>query len=331
MNTRGKFRDVASVQQDPAEITVRLPGLKLLPPALRRQLRRQVLAVLTHDGPVPDYDTPAGDPGLFGPRSVTWKIHADFPSMMAGGMASLMVQMLHPLPLAAVWDHSNFRADILGRLRYTTAFVGRTTYASRAVAEAAIERVRRIHAAIAGTAADGRPYRADDPHLLTWIHSAECWCFLRAYQAYCHARVPLAMQDRYLTEMATIAEALGAQGVPKSMRELEAYFASMRAELVFDDRTREVLRVVGAMRLPIPLAGFSRNVFLGAAAALLPEWTLAMIGRSSLERVRDRAAAQSLKLVAPSIRDALAVGGLGWRACARTGTDYADLFRWPAR
>ncbi|HET7561818.1 MAG TPA: oxygenase MpaB family protein [Rhodanobacteraceae bacterium] len=308
---------------------MRLPGVKVLPPSLRRQLRSQVLAVLSHDGPIPDYDTPVGDPGLFGPDSVTWKIHADFPSMMAGGVAALMVQMLHPLPLAAVWDHSNFRVDILGRLRYTTAFVGRTTFAPRAIAEAEIERVRRIHLAISGTAPDGREYRADDPHLLTWIHSAECWCFLRAYQTYCHARIPLAMQDRYLAEMALIAEALGARDVPKSVREIVDYFASMQSELVFDARTREVLRILGAIQLPIPFAGFSRNVFLGAAAALLPDWALAIMRRPLLERLRDRAAAQSLKLIAPSIRDALAEGGLGWRACARTGTDYADLFRWP--
>jgi uncharacterized protein (DUF2236 family) len=308
---------------------VRLPGVKVLPPPVRRQLRTQVLAVLSHVGPTPDYDAPIGDPGLFGPDSVTWKIHADFPSMMAGGMAALMVQMLHPLPLAAVWDHSHFREDILARLRYTTAFVGRTTYAPRAVAEAAIERVRRIHHAIEGTAPDGRAYRADDPQLLTWIHSAECWCFLHAYQTYCHARIPPAMQDRYLAEMALVAEMLGARDVPKSLRELDAYLTRMQPELVFDERTREVMRILGAIQLPIPFAGFSRNVFLGAAAALLPDWALALMRRGPLERLRDRAAAHSLQLIAPSIRDALAEGGLGWRACARTGTDYAGLFRWP--
>jgi uncharacterized protein (DUF2236 family) len=115
-----------------------LPGVKLLPRAARRHLQRQVLAVLSRDAPAPDYDAPLGDPGLFGPDSATWKIHADFPSMMAGGLASLMLQALHPLALAGVWDHSAFRTDTLGRLRNTTAFVGRTTYAPRAPAVAAI-------------------------------------------------------------------------------------------------------------------------------------------------------------------------------------------------
>lgn len=314
-----------------ARRALRLPGLKVLPRPARRLLRRQVLAVLSHDGPTPDYDLPKGDPGLFGPHSVTWKVHADFPSMMSGGLAALMLQALHPLALAGVWDHSNFREDTLGRLRNTTAFVARTTYAPRAPAEAAIERVRRIHDTVNGSAADGRAYSANDPHLLTWVHCAGTWCFLNAYQTYCHACIPRALQDQYLREMARIAEALGATDVPKSLAELDAFFAGVRTELAFDGRKREVLRVLHAVHLPLPLAGVGRELFFGAGAAVLPDWALDLIGRSRLARLRDMAAANSLKLIAPSIRDAMAEGGLAWRACARTGTDYEALFRWPDR
>lgn len=309
----------------------RLPGARIVPRALRGHLRRQVLAVLSRSAPAPDYDAPVGDVGLFGPDSVTWKIHADFPSMMVGGLAALMLQSLHPLALAGVWDHSNFRDDILGRLRNTTAFVGRTTYAPRAVAEAAIERVRDIHHHVRGTAADGRAYSADDPHLLAWVHAAECWCFLQACQTYCGARIPAAEQDRYVGEMARIAQALGAPQAPRSLAELDAFFTTVRPELTFDARTREVLHVLGTMRLPIPLPGLSRTLFLGAAAALLPPWALDFKERSPAQRLRDRAAARALQWVAPSIRDAMAEGGLAWRACRRTGADYASLWRWDGR
>ena len=304
-----------------------LPGVKLLPRLARNHLRRQVLAVLSRDAPAPDYDTPLDDPGLFGPDSVTWKLHADFPSMMVGGLASLMLQALHPLALAGVWDHSTFRTDTLGRLRNTTAFVGRTTYAPRAPAEAAIQRVLAIHHAVRGTTPDGRAYSADDPHLLAWVHCAECWCFLRAYETYC-ACVPVPMQDRYLSEVALIAEALGARDVPKSVATLDGFFAAFRPELAFDERARETLRVLGSIRLPIPFAGFSRDLFLGAAAALMPGWALDLMERSGLRRLRDRGAAHALQLIAPSVRDAMAEGGLAWRACRRTGADYAGLFRW---
>ncbi len=305
----------------------RLPGVNLLPSVARKRLRRQVLAVLSRDAPAPDYDAPLGDPGLFGPDSVTWKVHADFPSMMAGGLASLMLQALHPLALAGVWDHSAFRTDTLGRLRNTTAFVGRTTYAPRAPAEAAIAHVRAIHHGVHGAAEDGRPYSADDPHLLAWVHCAGCWCFLRAYERYCQ-RIPVAMQDGYLDEMARVARALGAREVPVSTAELDAFFARVRLELSFDARTRETLRVLGSIRLPIPFAGLSRDLFLGAAAALLPGWALDLMERSGLQRWRDRGAGRVLALIAPSVRDAMAEGGLAWRACRRTGADYATLYRW---
>ena len=320
LDGRGRHRGGSAAHPD-------LPGVKLLPPVARKQLRRQVLAVLSRDVPAPDYDAPPGDPGLFGPDSATWKVHADFPSMMAGGLASLMLQALHPLALAGVWDHSAFRTDTLGRLRNITAFVGRSTYAPRAPAEAAIEHVRVIHRSVHGIAEDGRPYSADDPHLLNWVHCAGCWCFLRAYERYCQP-IPRAMQDRYLAEMARIAEALGARDVPDSTSELDAFFARVRPELSFDARTRETLRVLGSIRLPIPLAGLSRDLFLGSAAALLPGWALDLMARSRRQRLRDRCAARALWLIAPSVRDAMAEGGLAWRACKRTGADYEALYKW---
>ncbi|RZK81376.1 MAG: DUF2236 domain-containing protein, partial [Methylobacterium sp.] len=120
-----------------------------------------------------DLSRPAGDPGLFGPGSATWAVHGDFTSMMIGGVCSLLVQMLHPAALAGVWDHSDFRRDMLGRLKRTAQFVTVTTYGSTAKAEGMIGRVRRIHDRVGGTLPDGTPYSANDPALLTWVHAAE--------------------------------------------------------------------------------------------------------------------------------------------------------------
>jgi hypothetical protein len=80
--------------------------------------------------------------------------------------------------------------------------------------------------------------------------------------------------------------------------------------------------------LPIPFSGLSRDLFMGAAAALLPPWALDLMGRSVLRRLRDRTSSRALRLIAPSVRDAMAEGGLAWRACRRTGADYAGLYRW---
>lgn len=306
---------------------LRLPGLKIIPGPLRRRLQRQAITVLSHDGRGANYDAPLGDAGLFGPASAVWKVHADFPSMMAGGLAALMLQALHPLALAGVWQHSDFRNDMLGRLRRTVSFVGRTTYAPTVPARDAIARVRRIHDRVHGTAPDGRPYDANDPHLLTWVHCAEAWCFLQAYQRYCQ-RIPPTAQDRYLDEFRVIAERLGAEKVPASRAALAAFFDQVQPELACDAHTRAIMDILGRLRLPIPLPGLSRNLFLGAAAALLPPWALQLYSRSAAQQGRDRCAALALQWLAPSMRDAMARGGLAWRACRRVGADYEALFRW---
>ncbi len=181
---------------------------------VRQAIAKQVRALTgAGDGAI-DLTRPAGDDGLFGPGSVSWRVHADFSSMMIGGTAALLVQMLHPGALAGVWDHSDFRRDMLGRLKRTAQFVTVTTYGSTAAAEALIARVARIHTHVTGTLPDGTPYRADDPALLTWIHVAEVDSFLRAYLRYRDASLSAAEQDRYLADTAVVAEKLGAVEVP---------------------------------------------------------------------------------------------------------------------
>ena len=167
-----------------------------------------------------DYDAPVGDTGLFGPDSVTWKIHADFPGMMAGGIAALMLQTLHPRALAGVWDHSRFRSDALGRLRNTTMFVAATTYAPTHHAERIIDIVDRMHARVTGTTPEGEPYDARDPHLLTWVHCTEMAMFLEGYKRYRRADLSRQIEDAYFRETKVIAEKLGARDVPGSKQEM---------------------------------------------------------------------------------------------------------------
>ena len=105
-----------------------------------------------------DFRTPAGDPGLFGPDSMAWRVHAHFTSMMVGGLSSLIVQALHPRALAAVWDHSNFRHNLKSRLGRTAYFVAATTYGAEDLAMESIRRVNAIHAGIRGVDQQGQPY-----------------------------------------------------------------------------------------------------------------------------------------------------------------------------
>lgn len=292
---------------------------------LRERLRNWVIGVFPREPKLDiDYDTPLGDPGLFGPDSVTWRIHSDFPGMMAGGISALMLQTLHPQALAGVWDHSNFRHDLIGRLRRTTAFVAGTSYAGRAEAERLIARVRRIHERVKGRTEDGRRYAANSPKLLTWVHVTEVSSFLRGYLKYANPDLPRAVQDRYYAENAVVAQALGARRVPKSVAAVEAYFEAVLPELEFSERSREVLDVLAAISLPIPVSGVSKHLFLGAGAALLPDWANDRIARPRALRLRDEAAARSLRALGPLFRAAL-TDGVGPPACRRVGVPASTL------
>ena len=214
------------------------------PAALARQaLIRNVRAVFNDQsrGEKPVVRSPQS---MFGPGSVIWRVHGDVVTMMVGGMSALLLQMLHPAVLGGVWDHSNFREDMLGRLRRTARFISLTTYASREEAEAAMARVRTVHAQVSGTLPDGTNYSADDPQLLAWVHVSEALSFLNARIRYAEPGMPHVDQDRYFEEMSGIALALGADPVPRSRAAAEQLVERMRPQLLCDARTREIAAIV---------------------------------------------------------------------------------------
>ena len=279
---------------------------------LAQRVRSKVASGVTHlitgSGPTLDYSSPPGDPGLFGPEAVCWKIHADFTSMMTGGISALLLQALHPLALAGVWDHSSFRTDILGRLRRTATFIAGTTYGNRRDALGLIERVKQIHLGVTGIAPDGRPYRASDPALLTWVHVAEVSSFLTAHLHYVNPALPMAEQDQYFAETAHIAEMLGAANIPRSRAEIDAYLLAMRPELETGTRTREVVRILMDARPPSASLRPAGALMLNAGVDLLPPWAQEMLGFDTLAGVRRAIVRPGVKLVAPVIRWALTNG-----------------------
>ncbi|MEM5312252.1 oxygenase MpaB family protein [Paraburkholderia sp. JHI869] len=283
---------------------------------MRMTLAESITHLTTGSGPRLDYSNPPGDPGLFGPDAVCWKVHADFAAMMAGGVSALLLQALHPLALAGVWDHSTFRIDILGRLRRTATFIAGTTYGSRADALALIERVKKIHLAVTGAAPDGRPYRASDPALLTWVHVAEVSSFLGAYLRFVNPALPGEMQDQYYAEVARIADLLGATNVPRSRAEIAAYLQSMQPELVASDRAFEVVRVLMQAPTPRPAMRPAGALIRNAGIDLLPPFAQQMLGFDSFAFARRAMVRPGMLAVAPVLRWAL-VNGVSKRARRR--------------
>jgi uncharacterized protein (DUF2236 family) len=219
--------------------------------------------------------------GLFGPGSVAWRVHGDVTSMMVGGIAGLLLQMLHPAVLAGVWDHSNFRADMHGRLRRTARFIALTTYGGRDEAEAVIARVRAIHGQVRGTLPSGEPYAANDPALLAWVHVTEATSFLNAWIRYAEPRMRLGDQDRYFAEMAQVAQALGADPAPRTRSAAEGLITAMRPQMRFDARTREVANLVLKQRAPNVAAEPLQALTMQAGVDLLPAWARRLHGLPS--------------------------------------------------
>ena len=217
---------------------------------------------------------------LFAPDSVAWRVNGDVVTMMIGGVSGLLLQMLHPAVLAGVWDHSNFRADMHGRLRRTAKFIAVTTYDSADNAVAAIDRVRRIHGQVRGVLPSGQPYDATDPALLAWVHVTEATSFLNAWVRYAEPGMSRTDQDRYFAEMATVAERLEADPVPRNRASAQALIQSMRPALLTDDRTREVARLVLSQSMGSRRTGTASRIIMQAGVDLLPDWTRHMQGLS---------------------------------------------------
>ncbi|MCQ2995821.1 oxygenase MpaB family protein [Pseudomonas syringae] len=284
---------------------------------IRSRIETQVMSLTGLSLGQLDLENPKGDPGLFGPDAVCWRVHGDFPSMLIGGISALMLQALHPLALAGVWDHSNFRQDMLGRLRRTGQFISGTTFGSTHDANWLIDKVRTIHLQVTGTAPDGRPYAASDPDLLTWVHVAEVSNFLAAHLRYLNPELSLADQDKYYDETAVIAERLGARNVPRSAQAVAEYLKEIRPQLLCDERSREVLRILLNAPAPSLLAKPMGALMMQAGIDLLPDWASEMLGvqQAALQRRMIRA---SVKRSAPVLRWAVRNGSIH-RAQRRMG------------
>ncbi|HSE72543.1 MAG TPA: oxygenase MpaB family protein [Nocardioidaceae bacterium] len=199
------------------------------------------------------------------------QVHGDA-SMFVGGVRALLLQSLHPLAMAGVAAHSGYKGDPWGRLQRTSHFLAVTTFGTAADAEAMVARIRAVHETVVGTAPDGRPYAASDPHLLRWVHIAEIDSFLCAHQRY--GRQPLDQdgRDGYVADTALVAERLGVVDPPRSEAELRAQLEAYRPELHGTPAAREAARF---FLLDPPLPPLARVPYAGIAAAavgLLPRW-----------------------------------------------------------
>jgi uncharacterized protein (DUF2236 family) len=223
-------------------------------------------------------ENPADD-GLFGPASVTWRVSTDLGRPVAG-LRALMLQALHPLAMAGVDQHSNWRADPVGRLAATSGYLATITFGDRAAAGQAGARVRRIHDHISGIdTITGRPYAASDPALLLWVHATLVESGVVAAEVF---GTPLSPQDSdgYVAEMVAAAELVGvpAAEVPASMSDLETYLAASRPGLRCTPAAAESMAyLLDPPGLDEDVAEIWADIRDGVIAAL-PSWARDMYG-----------------------------------------------------
>lgn len=233
-----------------------------------------------------------GDVGLFGPGTVTWKVHAE-PILLLGGLRSLYLQSLHPRAVAGVAQNSTFRSDPWGRLNRTSEYVGTVIYGSTAEVETAASRLRRLHSRMTAVdSATGERFRIDEPDLLRWVHVTEVESFLTTAR-----RAGLKLTDdevdRYYTEQLKAAELVGLDPatVPATAAQVAAYYEAIRPELAMTRDAAETALFLTVPPVPehwgpVPFRlgltlGPTRWAYFGVAGtaiAMLPPWARRLYG-----------------------------------------------------
>jgi uncharacterized protein (DUF2236 family) len=238
-------------------------------------------------------------PRWFSPADPIWRVHADA-AMFPAGIRALLLQSLHPLAMAGVAAHSGYKSDPWGRLQRTSEFLATTTFGTIEHAERQIARVRRVHERVRGTATDGRPYAASDPHLLRWVHVTEADSFLTAFQQYAVTPLTAGEADRYVEQTAVVASRLGVVDPPTTVASLRADLDSYRPELAGTAEAREAARFL-LVHPPLPLAARPGYTALAAGAvALLPHWARTPLRLPSLP-LTDRVVGRPLGGAATSV------------------------------
>ena len=230
-------------------------------------------------------DDPAReDDGLFGPRSVTWRVMSSR-IMWVAVVRALCLQALHPRVIRGTLQNAPALiepVDAWARLRRTRMFIETRTFGTRAEAERAGHRVRRIHESLSGTDPGGTRYRVDDPELLLWVHCGEvasCADIAR------RSGLPFsaAELDAFVAEQRASAELIGIDrsAAPASMTELDAYYEQVRPRLYACDEARQALQLT--FRPPVPDGDLVLKLGLPPVSALavatLPGWARRMYGR----------------------------------------------------
>ena len=257
-----------------------------------------------------------GDPGLFGPESATWPVMGDAAAIV-GGIRALLIQTAHPEVVAGVRDHSNYRADPLGRLSRTTSYVTATAYGAMPEVEAALVAVRRAHVPVEGTSERGKSYSAGGPAQASWVHNVLTDSFLETYQRFSPKPLSIEDADRFVLEQSHLGSLLRSDDLPQTRTELNEWVAGHPAVA----RTDAMVDTIAFLKDP-PLPTTARmgyRLLYAAAVSTIPDRIAQIIGVNV-----SRAAVASGTMMLSTLRWALGSSPSWWLALERTGAAIPD-------
>jgi uncharacterized protein (DUF2236 family) len=215
------------------------------------------------------------DTGYFTPDSAVWTVHGSMSTIVAG-IRALLMQTLHPGVLAGVREHSHYREDPLGRLAHTIRWIMTVTYGSTAAAREASDWVLRLHEQVRGEYVDGhgqvRPYYANDPELLRWVHIAFTDAFLETHKIW-GGPIP-GGPDAYVREWAQAGRLMGTEAPPVSESEMKTQLDSWfdAGDLRFDETVKETVDFIRNPPLHPMLKPGYRVLFAAAVSSLEPKY-----------------------------------------------------------
>ena len=271
-----------------------------------------------------DFSRPPGEPALFAPDSLSWRVFKNPIALFIGGVAGVILELAEPSVRTGVWEHSSFRRDPLGRLQRTGSAAMVTVFGARSVAEPMIERVVRTHSKVSGRTPAGLAYSAADVQLLNWVHATATYGFAEAYSRFVH---PLSLRERdeLYREGRPASRLYGARGAPESTAELQALFDAMRGTLEPSSIVFEFLQIMGdTPAFPASLR-WAQRLLVRAAVELIPEWLRVRLALSAHYGLRP-GEGYLVRLAGAALERIVLPQGPAAQSCIRLGLPVTHLY-----
>lgn len=179
-------------------------------------------------------DTVRPAEGIFGLRSVSWRVNREAALFLAAGRAALL-QLAHPWVAAAIAEHSRTLKDPSGRFHQTFRTMFTLIFAPLENAIETSQRLYRRHSTIRGTLpeANGRfaeatPYEANELSALRWVYATLVDSALVAYELVL-PKLSAADTEQYFQESKRTAAMFGISrdSLPQNWQEFRLYFDSI--------------------------------------------------------------------------------------------------------